>query len=120
MSESRTVELGNTPAYSASSVPCKIRFTGRHDAIPDHFHKQDTDKHVVTYLRGRKLHGQELDLKGLTGCLLHNEFDEVKCLGVLKDTVWFEREGHEVETNEKINEGLALSELIHGETKTDI
>lgn len=114
MSESHKIELSSKPEYTINSVPCKIRFTGPHHSIPDHFHKSDDEKHIVTYLRGRKLHGEELRLKGLKGYILDKEYDQVKSIGSVQKTLWFEREGHELEINEKINEGITLSELIHG------
>lgn len=113
MSEARNIDLNTTNSYKVNSVPCRIRYTGEHPTVSKYLIKAEENNETITYLRGRKLHGKEIELKGhiLTK---DNVSDDLKSVGKVESITYFEREGVPVEKIDRINEFVQLSELIHG------
>lgn len=113
MSEAKEITLITNTSYKVNSVPCRIRFTGEHPTVSKYFIKSEENGETITYLRGRKLHGKELNLKGHI-IAKDNLSDDLKSLGGVDSVTYFEREGVSIEKVDRILESVQLSELIHG------
>lgn len=112
MSEPRTVNLNTNNHYKVNSLPCRIRFTGAHETVSKHLIKIQENDETITYLRGRKLHGKELNVKG--HLIAKDDLtDELKSIGHVDSINYFEREGVPIEKIDQLKEFVALSELIH-------
>ncbi|CCH43183.1 hypothetical protein BN7_2730 [Wickerhamomyces ciferrii] len=114
MAEERNIDLQSAKTYKVNSIPCRIRYTGPHSSIPKHLIKIQENQEIITYLRGRKLHGKSItNIKGVV--LAKDDMsDEIKSLGQVNEVQYYEREGVSIDQVEKIDEFVKLSELIHG------
>lgn len=103
-----------TTQYKLHSLPVRIRYTGTHALTNFQATAQDTDSHI-TYIRGRKLIGQQLSPSLGSAMVITKEFDQLVNLGECKQSVWYEREGVKSEACDKISEMVSVAELIHGD-----
>lgn len=125
--------------YAAHFVPCKIRYTGPTEELVDHFHmdpnndqclrKQEIERaHTeepenlqITYLRGRKIVGQNVFKSGVD-CQAYmleksaNDDVTLKCSAKITNLMNYERDGNEerlLEELTKFDEFIKICDIIH-------
>jgi hypothetical protein len=106
------MELPETSkTYKLHSVPVRIRYTGPHELA--HFEVITKDGEHTTYLRGRKLVGTTLPVGN--AYVVSKQFDQLHNLGKCEETRWYEREGMQSQTGQRLKEMMDLADVIHGE-----
>lgn len=124
------------PTYTAHLVPCKVRYTGpttefqdnllmdseHHRSLKKAEPEQQSNVSHVTYIRGRKIAGQEVLGSDQYATFLMNSSTDasgdshMKPMAKVSNVINYERDGNEdrlQEELEKFNELLELTELIH-------
>lgn len=125
-----------SPGYTAHFVPCKVRYSGPTEEFARNF-QLDSDNHQslrkneaetesktshVTYLRGRKIIGQEFFTPEEYNAFLMKRSSDASDASTLKpvakisNLINYERDGNEERLNEelsKFNEFIKLVDIIH-------
>lgn len=126
------------PTYSAHLIPCKVRYTGPTDEFKSNFELDASNDEVsgqsekesnqdvshVTYLRGRKIIGQELlPTKDYAAFLMSTPSESPEAPGTamkpvarLSSVTNYEREGNEERLQEemgKFNDFIELNDIVH-------